>query len=248
MKSPSIHLKNVSVQFESRERAWGKKKHCWALRNIDLSLKEGDRVGILGENGAGKSTLLKVVGRIYPPTSGTVQISGKILSLLELGSGLSAELTGRENLFFQAALYQISTGKMKRDWDAILDFCELASVIDTPVKYYSAGMRLRLELAILFEASPEILILDEILSAMDPVFLKKAQPRLSGWIQNCKILARVSHDLEAIRQSCTRVLLLQKGVKVAEGPTEEILERWQFDINARREYLEGEETDGDPLY
>lgn len=242
-----IGLQNVSVRFRKyngyasgfKEAAmrwfsapsWYKrqppsKADFWGLRNIDLNLVEGDRLGIIGRNGAGKSTLLKVISRIYRPTEGTIQVDGRIAPLIEIGAGFNPELTGRENTYLNGAILGIPRKTISARLDSIMSFSELQEFIDMPVKYYSTGMYMRLAFTIATELAPDILILDELYAGGDAAFIEKANTRLEKFIQESKILIVVAHDMGYITRFCNRVIALDHGKIVGDGSPQEMVERY----------------------
>ncbi len=198
----------------------------WGLRNVNLDLKDGDRLGIIGRNGAGKSTLLKVVSRIYRPTEGTVGVTGRIVPLIEIGAGFNPELSGRENAFLNGAILGMSRRFIAQRMESIIDFSELREFIDMPVKYYSTGMHLRLAFTLATELPPDILILDELYAGGDASFIEKANVRLDRFVADSKILILVAHNLEYIRRFCTRVLILDRGRVEADGAPGPMVERY----------------------
>lgn len=242
-----VHLENVSVRFRKysgyasgfKEAAmrwfssptWYKKQppaksEFWGLRNINLDLSEGDRLGIVGRNGAGKSTLLKVISRIYRPTEGELQVQGRIAPLIEIGAGFNPELTGRENTFLNGAILGIPSKTISSRLDSIVGFSELQDFIDMPVKYYSTGMYMRLAFTIATELAPDILILDELYAGGDAAFIAKANTRLENFIRQSKILIVVAHDMGYIKRFCNRVIVLDHGKILAEGAPDEMVEKY----------------------
>ncbi|MDF2690497.1 MAG: transporter [Gammaproteobacteria bacterium] len=185
-----------------------------ALDNISFELKQGDRLGIIGINGAGKSSLLKVITNIYPPSQGSVKVNGRISSLIEIGAGFDPELTGRENIYLNGLISGFSKKEISAKLNEIIEFSGLAEFIDTPIKYYSTGMGLRLGLSIATCINPEILICDELFAGGDLNFIEKATNRLNQIIDQAHIFITVSHDNGYIREFCNKVLYL-KDHKVA---------------------------------
>jgi ABC-type polysaccharide/polyol phosphate transport system ATPase subunit len=182
-----------------------------ALKNINLRVGPGERLGIIGLNGAGKSTLLKMIVGIYPPHQGKVLVQGKITPLIELGTGFDYELSGRENIYLNGALLGRSYQQMRRLEDEIISFSELSEFIDLPIKYYSTGMHGRLAFSIGTIVEPEILLVDEIFATGDRHFVHKATERMLHLFTNSRIAVLVSHNLEQIEQLCNRVIVLNKG-------------------------------------
>ncbi len=203
----------------------------WALRNISFSLNKGDRVGIIGHNGAGKSTLLKTLCRVYEPSSGQIAIDGKIAPLLEIGAGFHPDFTGRENIFFNGAILGFSKTQLQAIESEVIQFAEIEEFIDTPVKYYSTGMYTRLAFSLATAMHPDILILDEIFNGGDAAFKEKATVRMKAMIDKANIMIMVSHDLQLVKSLCNRVLWLNQGHLLADGPAEEIIEQYLLDKN-----------------
>lgn len=183
----------------------------WALDDVSFSIQRGDRVGVIGRNGAGKSTLLKVLSRITDPTSGKVTIRGRVASLLEVGTGFHPELTGRENIFLNGAVLGMSKSEIRRKFDEIVAFAEVARFLDTPVKRYSSGMYVRLAFAVAAHLEPEILIVDEVLAVGDAQFQQKCLGKMQDVAQNGRTVLFVSHNMAAIRQLCNTSILLDHG-------------------------------------
>ncbi len=184
----------------------------WALKDIDFEVRQGDRIGIVGKNGAGKSTLLKVLSRVTAPTKGSVKVSGRIASLLEVGTGFHPELTGRENVYLNGAVFGMSKQEIQRKFDEIVDFSGIEKFIDTPVKRYSSGMYVRLGFAVAAHLDPEILVVDEVLAVGDAEFQKKCLGKMEdvSKVQGRTILF-VSHNIGAIKNLCNKAIWLHYG-------------------------------------
>ena len=182
-----------------------------AIDNMSFSLKDGDRVGLLGHNGAGKSTLLRLLGRVYEPSSGTASIKGTLGSLIDISLGIDHEATGRENIYFRGGLLGMTKAEIKKQLEAIIDFSELGNFIDMPLRTYSSGMHLRLAFSVSTILRPEILLMDEWLSVGDEGFKHKAEQRMSELVQSTNILVIASHSREIIEKTCNRVLWLEHG-------------------------------------
>lgn len=193
-----------------------------SLSNINLEVRDGERVGLLGPNGAGKSTLLRVLGGAYIPTSGEAIIGGKVGSLIDVSLGIDSESTGIENIYLRAALLQIPTRIVDQQLDSIIDFTELGEFINMPVRTYSSGMHMRLAFAVSTMIRPEILLMDEWLSVGDQNFQKKAEQRLNDLIKSSSILVIASHSRQLIEKCCTRVVWLENGKIKAEGIPQKI--------------------------
>jgi lipopolysaccharide transport system ATP-binding protein len=189
----------------------------WVLKDVSFQVLPGEVVGIIGRNGAGKSTLLKILSRIIKPTTGEVDIYGRVGSLLEIGTGFHPELTGRENVYLNGAIIGMGRGEIKRKFDEIVAFAEIERFLETPVKYYSSGMYLRLAFAVAVHLEPEILILDEVLAVGDAAFREKCQVKMQEVSWEGRTVFYVSHDLTSIQQLCGRVLLIESGHLIDEG-------------------------------
>ena len=196
------------------------REEIWALKDVSCEIKQGERVGIIGRNGAGKSTLLKVLSRITEPTSGRVSIRGNAASLLEIGTGFHPELTGRENIYLNGAILGMKKADIKRKFDEIVAFAETEKFLDTPVKRYSSGMHLRLAFAVAAHLEPAILIVDEVLAVGDAQFQKKCLGKMQKIGSDGRTVLFVSHNMQAIRNICSRAILLNKGEVVSDEATE----------------------------
>ncbi|MBV1905934.1 MAG: ATP-binding cassette domain-containing protein [Pseudomonadales bacterium] len=195
----------------------------WALRDVSFNINEGEVVGIIGGNGAGKSTLLKVLSRITEPSSGTAMIKGRVGSLLEVGTGFHPELTGRENVYLNGSILGMSKNEVQKKFDEIVDFSEVEKFIDTPVKHYSSGMRVRLAFSVAAHVLPDVLIVDEVLSVGDVSFRKKCMDKMHEVGRQGSTVLVVSHNAQAITNMCQRAIWLEKGQINADGPVEKIL-------------------------
>lgn len=195
----------------------------WALDGIDLEVKKGEAVGIIGGNGAGKSTLLKVLSRVTAPTEGDVWINGRISSMLEVGTGFHGELTGRENIYMNGAILGMTKKEVDRKIESIIDFSECRKFIDTPVKRYSSGMYVKLAFAVASHLDSEIMIMDEVLAVGDMRFQKKCLGKMGDDAQGGKTVLYVSHNMATIRNLCTRCVVLQKGKVVYDGDVEKAI-------------------------
>lgn len=195
-----------------------------ALRDFNLEVEEGERVGVIGHNGAGKSTLLRALAGVYPIKSGKVEISGEIRSMFDLTLGFDMDSTGRDNIMNRGLMLGGTPWEVREKEQEIIDFSELGEFIDYPIKAYSSGMLVRLAFAISTSVRGEILLVDEVLSAGDANFQKKARKRMLNVMDNAKILVLVLHDMNSIREICNRVILLNKGQIVADGNPEEIID------------------------
>lgn len=200
----------------------GSKDGFWALKDLNLEIKKGDRVGIIGQNGAGKSTLLKIISEITPPTSGDIYINGKVASLLEVGTGFHPEMTGRENIYLNGAILGMSKAEIASKMDEIIEFSEIKEYIDTPVKRYSSGMYVRLAFAVAAHLDSDILIADEVLAVGDASFQKKAIGKMNELSTGSgRTVLFVSHNLASVRQLCNKGIVLNKGKIAFYGDIEE---------------------------
>lgn len=201
-------------------------KDVQALKNINLHIDEGQRVGIIGQNGSGKSTLLKAIAGIYPPIDGTLQTSGTIRSLFELSLGFDIYGTGRENIIYRSFLLGDTPKTVSEKMQDIINFADLGEFIDYPIKTYSAGMQMRLAFAISTTISGDILLLDEAIGAGDASFMLKVKHRINEMVQNSKILVLVSHDFTTVKQICNRVIWLDNGTIIMDGDPDDVVESY----------------------
>ncbi len=195
----------------------------WALRNVSFDVKKGEVVGIIGRNGAGKSTLLKILSRITPPARGSIEIHGRSSSLLEVGTGFHPELTGRENVYLNGTVLGMRKKEVDRRFDEIVDFSGVEKFLDTPVKRYSSGMTVRLAFAVAAHLEPEILIVDEVLAVGDSAFQEKCLSKMQDVGTSGKTVFFVSHNMAAVTRLCQRVIMLEDGKVIADGPAREVV-------------------------
>lgn len=198
----------------------------WALRNVSFEVEEGEVLGIIGRNGAGKSTLLKIMSRITAPTSGCIRIRGRLVSLLEVGTGFSGELTGRENIYLNGGILGMKPREVTRRLDEIIDFAEIEDFIDTPVKRYSSGMFVRLAFAVAAHLETDIMIIDEVLAVGDIGFQKKCLGKMSSSARSGRTILFVSHRMDHITALCPRSIVLSSGRMIFDGPTPEATQRY----------------------
>jgi ABC-type polysaccharide/polyol phosphate transport system ATPase subunit len=236
----AVRLEQVTVRYRRpHERIWSLKEYAirrfqrrivfddfLALRKVDLSIKAGETVGIVGRNGAGKSTLLRVIARVISPAFGRVVVAGRVAPILELGLGLHGELTGRENVLLQGALLGFPRAHMKRRLDEIVAFAELEEVIDAPIRTYSTGMTARLAFAVATDVDPDVLLVDEVLAVGDESFQRKSQGRIDAFRNSGKTVVVVSHALPRITELCSRVFWLDRGRVVQEGAAPVVTEAY----------------------
>lgn len=221
--SPSLKGKFANIFKRAETTSFSE---FWAVKNISFNIKAGDRVGIVGHNGAGKSTLLKAICRVYEASEGSVSVSGRIAPLLEIGAGFHPEFTGRENIYLNGSILGYSKQQLKIMEPEVIAFAELQEFIDTPVKYYSTGMYMRLAFSLSTAMHPDILVLDEIFAGGDAIFMSKAMARMSDLIDRANIMIMVSHDHTLIKSLCNRVLWLDHGKLIADGSPTDIIDRY----------------------
>lgn len=222
-RSPSL-----KGYFASLLRRGNKSAHSdfLAVKDVSLEMKAGERVGIVGHNGAGKSTLLKALCRIYEPSAGKIHIDGRVAPLLEIGAGFHPEFTGRENIYLNGAILGYTKQQLREIEPEVIAFAELEEFIDTPVKYYSTGMYMRLAFSLATAMHADILILDEIFAGGDAAFMTKAKARMHDLIDKANIMIMVSHDHLLVKSLCNRVIWMDHGKLIADGTPEDIVERY----------------------
>ena len=238
LKSPLAHLKKNGREDE---------RSIWALMDVSFDVKQGEIVGLIGRNGAGKSTLLKIVSRITEPTSGRVRLRGRVGSLLEVGTGFHPELTGRENIFLNGAVMGMKRSEIALRFDEIVEFAGIGKFLDTPVKHFSSGMYMRLAFAVAAHLDQEILLVDEVLAVGDVAFQKKCMNKVSNISQSGRTVLFVSHNMEAISQICPRVIMLEGGRLVTDGPSDETVRNYLWGTAQNSgEYVYRQDQDEDP--
>jgi len=208
----------------------GSHEDYWALQDINFTIDEGDRVGIIGKNGAGKSTLLKILARIVEPTTGRIKIRKRISCLIEVSTGFHPELTGRENIYLNGAILGMSRKEIVRKFDEIVAFSEVEQFLDTPVKRFSSGMYMRLGFAIAANLDPEILIVDEVLAVGDAQFQKKCMSKLTDLGNQGRTVIFVSHDMSAVQTLCNKGIYLEKGKLVECGSFDSCFKKYMLDV------------------
>ena len=222
----------------------------WALSDVNLEIGQGELVGIIGHNGAGKSTLLKILSRVTKPTTGEVELFGRIGSLLEVGTGFHPDLTGRENIFLSGAILGMRRAEIERKFDEIVAFSELEKFIETSVKWYSSGMYVRLAFSVAAHLEPEILMMDEVLAVGDAAFQQKCLDKMHDIRQQGRTILFVSHDMAAITRLCKRVVLLEKGRITCDGGPREVVQHYlssSLKTGAAREWTNQLEAPGDDV-
>jgi lipopolysaccharide transport system ATP-binding protein len=217
----------------------------WALRDLSITIRPGEVVGLLGHNGAGKSTLLKILSRITEPTSGYVDVTGRVGSLLEVGTGFHPELTGRENIFLNGAILGMRRTEIRARFDEIVEFAEVERFLDTPVKRYSSGMSVRLAFAVAAHLEPEILLVDEVLAVGDAAFQRKSLGKMTEVASQGRTVVFVSHNLAIIQALCERGILLERGEVVTDGPVKKTIDRYLTNLEqaASSDLLERSDRD-----
>jgi lipopolysaccharide transport system ATP-binding protein len=219
----------------------------WALDDVSLEIKQGERIGIIGRNGAGKSTLLKILSRITEPSRGSVKLNGRVASLLEVGTGFHPELTGRENIFLNGAILGMSKTEIRRKFDAIVEFAEVERFLDTPVKRYSSGMYVRLAFSVAAHLESDILIVDEVLAVGDAGFQKKCMGKMESVANEGRTILFVSHNMGAISELCTTAALLHRGKLVSQGAVPQVIEQYsRLTLNEQASGLQFEDDERKP--
>lgn len=198
----------------------------WALKDVSFEVQHGEVLGIIGHNGAGKSTLLKILSRITEPTTGRAVINGRVASLLEVGTGFHPELSGRDNIYMNGTILGMSKREIDRKLDEIVDFSGVEKFLDTPIKRYSSGMKVRLAFAVAAHLEPEILVIDEVLAVGDQSFQMKCMGKMGQVAQSGKTVLFVSHNMAAIQVLCSQSVLLNSGLIHSIGPTDQVLEKY----------------------
>jgi len=219
LKAPFKRLRNLGGEAQETER-------FWALQDVNFEVQPGEVVGIIGRNGAGKSTLLKILSRITSPTKGRVEVSGRLASLLEVGTGFHPELSGRENIYLNGAILGMTRAEVDRKFDEIVSFAEIDKFIDTPVKRYSSGMYVRLAFAVAAHLEPEILVVDEVLAVGDIQFQEKCLGKLETIANGGRTVLFVSHNLTAIQNLCAKAMLLTRGRIANIGSANDVVENY----------------------
>ncbi len=236
--SNAIIVKNVSKRFKLvydkpftlKERLvfWNKTKTSYheVLKNININIKKGETVALIGVNGSGKSTLLKLMTKIIYPTEGTIITNGKLTSLLELGAGFHPDFTGRENIYFNASIFGLTAAEIDNRVQEIIDFSELGEFIESPVRTYSSGMYMRLAFAVAINVDAEILLIDEILAVGDKHFQDKCYKKLEELKNSDKTIVIVSHNLESIQNLCNRGIWIHEGKVKLDGKTKDVVNEY----------------------
>lgn len=202
----------------------------WALRDVSFELRRGEAIGVLGSNGAGKSTLLRLICGVGRPTTGTVNVRGRVTALLEIGVGFNPYLTGRQNVYVSAIVSGLRRHEVDKLIDTIIEFAEMEDFIEQPMRTYSSGMRMRLAFSIAIHVDPSVMIIDEVLAVGDAHFAQKCTERIEHFRRAGKTMLIASHGMDTIRSLCTRALWLHRGALVADGPVDEVARRYQASV------------------
>ncbi len=233
-------LKELAVRRLSGRRV--RYDDFWALRDINLDVRQGEALALVGSNGAGKSTLLKVIARVQRPTSGRVVVRGSVSPIIELGAGFHQELTGRENIYLNGALLGFSRRQMQRKYESIVEFSDLAQFIEAPLRTYSSGMTARLGFAIAAAVDPDILIIDEALAVGDEAFQKKCLARMNEFRERGVTIFYVTHSLDSAEKLCPRAAWLEAGRLRGIGPTREVVAAYRKNIDLQSSLAETQKT------
>ena len=210
----------------------GRTEELWALKDVDFEVEEGESLGIIGPNGAGKSTILKLVAGIMRPTLGGIVVRGKVSPLLELGAGFHPDLTGRENIYLNAALLGVRQRETQARFQQIVEFSELERFIDVPLKHYSSGMYVRLGFAVAVNVDPATLLIDEVLAVGDEAFQRKCLAKIEEFQREGRTIIFVSHSLPAVKKLCNRALWLDEGCTRSMGVAEEVVDEYLEAVRA----------------
>ncbi|HEV3025233.1 MAG TPA: ABC transporter ATP-binding protein [Pirellulales bacterium] len=229
-KNVRVTLKEFLVRGMFR-RSVNPRMRVRALQDVNLTLDEGDRVGVIGHNGAGKSTLLRLLAGVYPPTKGKRHVAGQISSLFDIALGFELEATGWENIGYRSYLQGETPRTIKDKIQPIAEFSDLGDFLDMPLRYYSAGMAVRLAFSIATAIEPEILLVDEVLGAGDMAFQEKARRRMQEMMAKAEIIVMVSHDLTSIARLCERAIWLDHGTIRSDGPAQQVIDAYAAHVN-----------------
>lgn len=244
LRQPIRNLRRLRHLTKFSENGENPDDVIWALNDVSFEVQRSEVVGIIGSNGAGKSTLLKILSRITHPTSGRVTLKGRVSSLLEVGTGFHPELTGRENIYLNGTILGMTKAEVDRKFGEIVDFSGVEKFIDTPVKRYSSGMRVRLAFSVAAHLEPEILLVDEVLAVGDIAFQQKCLGKMRDVTQKGRTVLFVSHNMNAIENLCSRTLLLDEGRIIAQGNSEQVIDRY-LEISKPSKLVRGLESNLD---
>ncbi|NCO39663.1 MAG: ABC transporter ATP-binding protein [Armatimonadetes bacterium] len=227
------HYRPASLKRAVIERGRTRYELVEALKGLTFTVRKGESVAVIGSNASGKSSLLALLARVYRPTSGTITVTGRVATMLELSGGFHPDVTGLENIQFMGPLLGIGRREMERRAQTITDFAELGEYIDAPVRTYSSGMIMRLGFSIAVHADPDVLLIDEVLAVGDESFQHKCYAKLEELLRARTTIVFVSHDMAAVRRICRRTLWLDQGVLAADGGTEEVVEEYLRAVESR---------------
>jgi len=222
-KQKGLTIKEAAINVVRRRKM---RREFWGLRGVDLNIERGEVVGIIGRNGSGKSTLLRLIAKVYKPDEGRIRVNGRIGALIELSAGLNPDLTGEENIFLNGAILGMKRSEVSEIYDQIVEFSELKEFIGQPVKFYSAGMKLRLGFSTAVHMNPDIFLVDEVIAVGDQEFKEKCYNRLEELMGKGITVILVSHNLNEIRRFCNRTIWLNAGRLLMEDSTETVLEQY----------------------
>ncbi|MGG5171220.1 ABC transporter ATP-binding protein [Pseudarthrobacter sp. J1738] len=234
----TVEIQGISKQFVLRHTRSLKEALIWllkgrkgdlsvkfhALDNVTMNVRQGETVALLGFNGSGKSTLLKHISGVMTPDSGTVRTRGRVAGLIEVGAGFHPDLTGRDNIYLNAAILGVSEAQIQERFDSIVEFAEIGEFVDTEVRFYSSGMYLRLAFAVAVHSDPEVFLVDEILAVGDEPFQRKCLNKIQELVDAGQTLVVVSHDLDLVQRVCQRGVLLEHGKVLMDGPVAEVVQ------------------------
>jgi len=223
---------NWLLRRAQKNRSMPRSEAFFALKDVSFSIKHGESVGLVGRNGAGKSTLLKMISRITRPSRGRIVIYEHVNSLLEIGTGFNVELSGRDNIYLNGTFLGMRVSEIRRKFDEIVAFSEVEQFIDTPVKYYSSGMFVRLAFSVAVHLTPEILLLDEILAVGDVGFQQKSEAKMKELLHSGATIVFVSHNLQSVREICRRAIWLDKGAVRMDGYADDVLQSFRQSMQA----------------
>lgn len=229
------HDRGTTLKEKILYRDRNRYEEKWVLKNINLTIKKGETLALIGENGSGKSTLLKLLSRIIYPNKGQIEISGKVSSLLELGAGFHPDMTGRENIYINASIFGLNKSEIDGKLDEIIGFSELSEFIDNPVRTYSSGMYMRLAFSVAVNVDPDILLIDEILAVGDANFQKKCLDKLKEFKKKGTTIIIVTHDLSNVEKLCDRVVWMQEGIIKNIGEPGQVIDSYLQYMNYKRE-------------
>lgn len=223
-------IKDILIPGSRKFNTFGTDGTVHALKDLNLTICDGERVAIIGHNGAGKSSFLKMLAGIYPPTSGTMQVDGRISSMFELATGFEMESSGWDNIYLRGLMLGESPKSIKAKMKEIGEFSELGDFLNMPVKYYSSGMFLRLAFSVSTAIEPDILLLDEVVAAGDAAFIEKATKRLNHMVNTAKIMIYVTHSMAQAEAMCNRCIWLERGNLMMDGPVKEVTRAYMSSV------------------